>query len=184
MALGGSAADTGRGPLARQAVERVGHNPIQSIPTKHGAAASDSSGPSPGHRRLFRRKPRKSEKPRKALCLRDFLSSAFRCGPVTSSVVAYTSFGGNVMPRYVEPKSELAFRNAKTGPKPYLLPDGQGLSLRTRPNGAKTWLLRYPSWHWERKLPDPWSLSRCRLDRSAASRRHRSRSRARGNRPS
>jgi integrase len=47
------------------------------------------------------------------------------------------------MPRYVEPKSELAFRNAKTGPKPYLLPDGQGLSLRTRPNGAKTWLLRY-----------------------------------------
>jgi len=47
------------------------------------------------------------------------------------------------MPRYVEPKSELAFRNAKTGPKPYLLSDGQGLSLRIRPNGAKTWLLRY-----------------------------------------
>ncbi|WP_235443146.1 integrase arm-type DNA-binding domain-containing protein, partial [Caballeronia mineralivorans] len=47
------------------------------------------------------------------------------------------------MPRYVEPKSELAFRNAKTGPKPYLLSDGQSLSLRIRPNGAKTWLLRY-----------------------------------------
>lgn len=48
------------------------------------------------------------------------------------------------MPRYVEPKSELAFRNAKTGPKPYLLSDGQGLSLRIRPNGTKkTWLLRY-----------------------------------------
>ena len=47
------------------------------------------------------------------------------------------------MPRYVEPKSELAFRNAKTGPKPYLLSDGQGLSLRIRPNGVKTWLLRY-----------------------------------------
>ncbi|MDN7184238.1 Arm DNA-binding domain-containing protein [Caballeronia sp. SEWSISQ10-4 2] len=47
------------------------------------------------------------------------------------------------MPRYVEPKSELAFRNAKAGPKPYLLPDGQGLSLLIRPNGAKTWLLRY-----------------------------------------
>ena len=47
------------------------------------------------------------------------------------------------MPRYVEPKSELTFRNAKTGPQPYLLSDGQGLSLRIRPNGAKTWLLRY-----------------------------------------
>jgi hypothetical protein len=28
------------------------------------------------------------------------------------------------MPRYVEPKSELAFRNAKTGPKPYLVREG------------------------------------------------------------
>ncbi|MEA3097274.1 Arm DNA-binding domain-containing protein [Caballeronia mineralivorans] len=47
------------------------------------------------------------------------------------------------MPRYVAPKSELAFRNAKTRPKPYHLSDGQGLSLRIRPNGAKTWLFRY-----------------------------------------
>jgi hypothetical protein len=47
------------------------------------------------------------------------------------------------MPRYFEPKSEIAFRNTKTGLKPYLLSDGQGLSLRIRPNGAKTWLLRY-----------------------------------------
>ncbi|WP_235443114.1 Arm DNA-binding domain-containing protein [Caballeronia mineralivorans] len=37
----------------------------------------------------------------------------------------------------------MAFRNAKTRAKPYLLSDGQGLSLRIRPNGAKTWLLRY-----------------------------------------
>src|SRR6202035_443817 len=41
------------------------------------------------------------------------------------------------------PKSEIAFRNTKTGLKPYLLSDGQGLSLRIRPNGTKTWLLRY-----------------------------------------
>ncbi|WP_323050547.1 Arm DNA-binding domain-containing protein [Caballeronia mineralivorans] len=38
----------------------------------------------------------------------------------------------------------MAFRNTKPRPKPtYLLSDGQGLSLRIRPNGAKTWLLRY-----------------------------------------
>lgn len=30
------------------------------------------------------------------------------------------------MPRYVEPKSESAFRKATTGPKPYLLSDGLG----------------------------------------------------------
>lgn len=47
------------------------------------------------------------------------------------------------MPRYVEAKSESAFRTAKTGPKHYLLSDDQGLSLRIRPNGAKTQLLRY-----------------------------------------
>jgi hypothetical protein len=76
-----------------------------------------------------------------------FLYFSFRYDPVTSSVFAYTdantSFGGNTMPRHVEPKSELAFRNAKTGPKPYHLSDSQGLSLRIRPNRAKTWLLRY-----------------------------------------
>jgi hypothetical protein len=55
------------------------------------------------------------------LCLRGFLSFAFRCGPVTSGVFTYTGaysrFGGN----------------AKTGLKPYLLSAGKGLSLRIRP---------------------------------------------------
>jgi hypothetical protein len=47
------------------------------------------------------------------------------------------------MPKRVEQKPEMAFRNAKPKPKPYLLADGHGLSLRVRTNGTKTWLLRY-----------------------------------------
>ena len=47
------------------------------------------------------------------------------------------------MPRRVEPKSELAFRAARSRARPYLLADGNGLALRVRPNGAKTWLFRY-----------------------------------------
>jgi hypothetical protein len=35
-----------------------------------------------------------------------------------------TGFGGNAMPRYVEPNSEVAFLNARTKPKHYLLSDG------------------------------------------------------------
>jgi len=45
------------------------------------------------------------------------------------------------MPKHVEQKPEMAFRNAK--PKPNLLNDGHGLSLRVRTNGTKTWLIRY-----------------------------------------
>jgi hypothetical protein len=72
-----------------------------------------------GHQHVVRSNPKKSEKPRKALCLRGFLSFAFQCGPVTSGVFAYwcISFGGN----------------AKTGLKPCLLSAGKGLSLRIRP---------------------------------------------------
>jgi integrase len=47
------------------------------------------------------------------------------------------------MPRRVEPRSELVFRAAKPRAQPYLLTDGNGLALRVRPNGARTWLLRY-----------------------------------------
>ncbi|KXU91125.1 integrase [Paraburkholderia monticola] len=47
------------------------------------------------------------------------------------------------MPRRVEPKSELVFRSARSRARPYLLADGNGLALRVRPNGAKTWLFRY-----------------------------------------
>lgn len=47
------------------------------------------------------------------------------------------------MPRRAEPKSEVAFRNAKARALPYLLTDGNGLALRVWPNGSKTWLFRY-----------------------------------------
>ncbi|RZF31240.1 DUF4102 domain-containing protein [Paraburkholderia sp. UYCP14C] len=47
------------------------------------------------------------------------------------------------MPKRVDPKSELVFRSAKPRAQPYLLADGNGLALRIRPNGARTWLLRY-----------------------------------------
>ena len=47
------------------------------------------------------------------------------------------------MPRRVESKSELVFRAAKPRAQPYLLADGDGLALRVRPNGTRTWLLRY-----------------------------------------
>ncbi len=47
------------------------------------------------------------------------------------------------MPKRVEQKPETAFRNAKPKSRPYLLADGSGLSLRVRPAGTKTWLLRY-----------------------------------------
>jgi len=47
------------------------------------------------------------------------------------------------MPRRVQSKSELVFRAARPRAQPYLLADGDGLSLRVRPNGTRTWLLRY-----------------------------------------
>ena len=47
------------------------------------------------------------------------------------------------MPGRVESKSELVFRAAKPRAQPYLLADGDGLALRVRPNGTRTWLLRY-----------------------------------------
>lgn len=47
------------------------------------------------------------------------------------------------MPKRIDPKSELVFRSAKPRAQPYLLADGNGLALRVRPNGARTWLLRY-----------------------------------------
>jgi hypothetical protein len=47
------------------------------------------------------------------------------------------------MPRRVEPKSELVFRSARSRARPYLIADGNGLALRVRPNGARTWLFRY-----------------------------------------
>ncbi|MGF6368305.1 integrase [Paraburkholderia sp. RAU6.4a] len=47
------------------------------------------------------------------------------------------------MPRRVDSKSELVFRAAKPRAQPYLLADGNGLALRVRPNGTRTWLLRY-----------------------------------------
>ncbi|MGF6920690.1 tyrosine-type recombinase/integrase [Paraburkholderia sp. 40] len=47
------------------------------------------------------------------------------------------------MPRRVDSKSELVFRAAKPRAQPYLLADGNGLALRVRPTGTRTWLLRY-----------------------------------------
>jgi hypothetical protein len=84
-----------------------------------------------GHQHVVRSDPKKSEKPCKALCLRGFLFWVVRAVPVTSGVFTYVcQLRSNATPRRVEPKSESAFaRNAKTGPKPYLLSNGQGLSL-------------------------------------------------------
>lgn len=43
----------------------------------------------------------------------------------------------------ISPLTDTKARNAKPEAKPYKLPDGLGLSLEVRPNGAKTWRYRY-----------------------------------------
>jgi len=58
-------------------------------------------------------------------------------------LIRIPELGGTPMPKRVEQKPETAFRNAKPKSRPYLLADGSGLSLRVRPAGTKTWLLRY-----------------------------------------
>ncbi len=68
------------------------------------------------------------------------------CGPRCSCYIqrfCVYPFRGQSHARIRRTEVGIGVRNAKTGPKPYLLSDGQGLSLRIRPNGAKTWLLRY-----------------------------------------
>lgn len=47
------------------------------------------------------------------------------------------------MPRLADPLSALAVERAKPKPEEYSLADGNGLSLKTSPNGAKSWSVRY-----------------------------------------
>lgn len=47
------------------------------------------------------------------------------------------------MARLVKPLSDLQIKNAKPKEQEYNLPDGQGLSLRVKPNGTKQWLFNY-----------------------------------------
>lgn len=45
------------------------------------------------------------------------------------------------MPRQTKPLTATEVKNAK--PKEYYLVDGQGLKLRIKPNGSKSWLFNY-----------------------------------------
>lgn len=47
------------------------------------------------------------------------------------------------MPKKVAPLSNLQVQNAKPRDKQYDLSDGQGLSLRVRPNGSRNWVFKY-----------------------------------------
>ena len=99
---------------------------------------------SPGHQRLFRRKPKKFEKPRKINVLRGFLLPAVsvRSNGIDDFYV-YMESRCQARPKRGEPKSEVVFRVAKSRERPYLLTDGNELALRVWPDGSKTWLLRY-----------------------------------------
>ncbi len=93
---------------------------------------------SPGHQQLFRRKPKKSEKPRKINVLRGFLLSTVPlCSTDIDYFCVYTESRGQAMPKQAEPKSEVVFRVAKPRERPYLLTDGNGLALRVWPDGSK-----------------------------------------------
>src|SRR5471032_2767587 len=87
------------------------------------AARRGGSSPLLGTKIQVRSNPKKTGKPRKSMRLRGFLFWTARCAPVTSSIFMNSGFGGNAMRRHVEPNSELAFLNARTEPKHYLLPD-------------------------------------------------------------
>ncbi|MGY3569136.1 integrase domain-containing protein [Vibrio paucivorans] len=47
------------------------------------------------------------------------------------------------MAKQVKPLTETQIKNAKPKSKEYILSDGNGLRLRVKPNGTKTWLLNY-----------------------------------------
>lgn len=47
------------------------------------------------------------------------------------------------MPRIVKPLTATEVKQAKPQAKEYLKPDGEGLFLRIKPTGAKSWLFRY-----------------------------------------
>lgn len=47
------------------------------------------------------------------------------------------------MPRTIIPLTDTKIKQAKPTDKAYKLSDGEGLQLRIRPNGTKTWLLDY-----------------------------------------
>jgi len=51
------------------------------------------------------------------------------------------------MARIVKPLTDSKIRNAKPSPKEYNLPDGNGLHLRVKPNGSKTWIYNYKRPH-------------------------------------
>ncbi|MGF1743394.1 integrase arm-type DNA-binding domain-containing protein [Vibrio minamisatsumaniensis] len=47
------------------------------------------------------------------------------------------------MAKQVKPLTETQIKNAKPKGKEYILSDGNGLRLRVKTNGTKTWLLNY-----------------------------------------
>jgi integrase len=51
------------------------------------------------------------------------------------------------MARIVKPLTDSKVRNAKPSPKEYNLADGNGLHLRVKPNGSKTWIYNYKRPH-------------------------------------
>lgn len=51
------------------------------------------------------------------------------------------------MARIVKPLTDSKIRNAKPSPKEYNLPDGNGLHLRVKPSGSKTWIYNYKRPH-------------------------------------
>ena len=51
------------------------------------------------------------------------------------------------MARIVKPLTDSKIRNAKPFLKEYNLPDGNGLHLRVKPSGSKTWIYNYKRPH-------------------------------------
>ena len=51
------------------------------------------------------------------------------------------------MARIVKPLTDSKVRNAKPSLKEYNLADGNGLHLRVKPNGSKTWIYNYKRPH-------------------------------------
>ena len=75
------------------------------------------------------------------------------------------------MPRQTKSLTDTQIKKAKPKEKEYSLSDGQGLSLRVKPNGSKLWLFNYYHPHTKKRqnigagiYPDT-SLSRARQTR-------------------
>jgi hypothetical protein len=50
---------------------------------------------------------------------------------------------GIIMARIVKPLTNTEVKNAKAKEKEFNLSDGEGLSLRVKPNGSKNWIFNY-----------------------------------------